>query len=97
VRCLRYCQTPVAFVHQHWKEGKTGALRMGIENGTYCLGCCWILMVLLFISGVMNLLWIALIAFFVLLEKIVPGTKSISLTAGVALVIYGVTTFFNCC
>src|SRR5688500_2550417 len=51
--CLKYCRTPVNFIHRHWKEGKQGALRMGIENGFYCLGCCWMLMVLLFVAGIM--------------------------------------------
>jgi len=54
----------------HWKEGKQGALKMGIANGFYCLGCCWLLMAVLFVAGIMNLLWVALIALFVLVEKI---------------------------
>ena len=69
-QCLHYCRTPVDFIHRNWKEGKRGALKMGIENGVYCLGCCWVLMVLLFVSGVMNILWVALIALFVLIEKV---------------------------
>ena len=63
---------------------------MGIENGMYCLGCCWVLMVLLFVSGIMNLLWIALISIFVLMEKLVPNTRWISYTAGTVLIVYGV-------
>ncbi len=73
----------------HWKEGKLGALRMGIENGIYCLGCCWILMILLFVSGIMNLLWIAIIALFVLAEKVLPKSKIVSSVAGIALITYG--------
>ena len=88
--CLKYCRTPLSFVLQHWKEGKQGALRMGIENGFYCLGCCWLLMVLLFVAGIMNLLWIALIALFVLVEKISPQMKWIPYVAGVALIVYGI-------
>ena len=88
-RCLNYCRTPVDFIHRNWKEGKTGALRMGIENGVYCLGCCWVLMILLFVSGIMNLLWIALIALFVLIEKILPKVKWVSFIAGGALIMYG--------
>jgi predicted metal-binding membrane protein len=88
-RCLSYCRTPADFVHKHWKEGKYGALKMGIENGMYCLGCCWILMVLLFVTGIMNLLWIALIAGFVLMEKLLPQAKWLSYSTGAVLLIYG--------
>ena len=88
--CLRYCRSPLDFVHRHWKEGKRGAFRMGIENGFYCLGCCWMLMVLLFVAGIMNLLWVALIAVFVLIEKILPKRKWISYGAGFVLIVYGV-------
>ena len=88
-RCLNYCRTPIDFIHRNWKEGRTGALRMGIENGVYCLGCCWVLMILLFVSGIMNLLWIALIALFVLIEKIIPKVKWVSFIAGGALIMYG--------
>jgi predicted metal-binding membrane protein len=89
-RCLNYCRTPVTFVHHNWKDGKRGALKMGIGNGTYCLGCCWILMILLFVSGIMNLLWIAIIALFVLIEKVLPAAKPVTFTAGIALIAYGV-------
>ncbi len=88
--CLKYCRTPLDFVLHHWKEGKQGALRMGIENGYYCVGCCWMLMVLLFVAGIMNLLWVALIALFVLVEKISPQVKWIPYAAGIVLIIYGI-------
>jgi predicted metal-binding membrane protein len=68
---------------------------MGMQNGIYCLGCCWLLMVLLFVSGIMNLLWIALICVFVLLEKLIPNSKMISYTAGVGLVVYGIINLFS--
>ncbi|MFN2458595.1 MAG: DUF2182 domain-containing protein [Chitinophagaceae bacterium] len=87
--CLRYCQTPVEFIHRKWKEGRKGALIMGMVNGIYCLGCCWFLMVLLFVSGIMNLLWIALIALFVLIEKVLSRLKWVSFIAGAVLIIYG--------
>lgn len=87
--CLGNCRNPIDFINRNWKEGKQGALKMGIENGTYCLGCCWVLMVLLFFSGIMNLLWIALIAVFVLIEKTFPQPKWISSVAGIALIAYG--------
>jgi predicted metal-binding membrane protein len=89
-KCLGHCSTPIDFIYTNWKEGKQGALRMGMQNGMYCLGCCWVLMILLFVSGIMNLLWIALIALFVLIEKVLPKAKWISFVAGVALIIYGV-------
>jgi predicted metal-binding membrane protein len=88
--CLSNCRTPIDFIHRNWKEGKRGALKMGIENGINCLGCCWVLMALLFFSGIMNLLWIALIAVFVLIEKTMPQPKWISSVAGIALITYGI-------
>lgn len=88
-RCLHYCRGPIDFIHRNWKEGKRGALLMGMKNGMYCLGCCWILMALLFVSGIMNLLWIALIALFVLIEKVLPGVKWVSFISGAALIVYG--------
>jgi predicted metal-binding membrane protein len=90
--CLHYCQSPIEFIHRKWSDGRLGAFKMGMQNGIYCLGCCWLLMVLLFVSGVMNLLWIALICVFVLLEKLIPNSKMISYTAGVGLVVYGIIT-----
>lgn len=89
-RCLSYCRTPLNFLQQHWQEGKRGALQMGMKNGLYCLGCCWILMIVLFVAGIMNLLWIALIALFVLLEKVLPAAKPVSLVAGAVLIGYGI-------
>jgi len=88
-KCLHYCRSPIDFIHRNWKEGRTGALKMGIENGIYCVGCCWVLMILLFVSGIMNLLWIALIAFFVLVEKALSRSKWISFIAGFGLILYG--------
>ena len=71
--CLKHCQAPFAFIMQHWRGGRSGAFAMGLHHGAYCLGCCWLVMALLFVGGVMNLLWIALLAIFVLLEKVLPG------------------------
>ncbi|MFC0773356.1 DUF2182 domain-containing protein [Terrimonas alba] len=88
--CLHNCRSPMGFIHQYWKDGKNGALRMGIQNGIYCLGCCWILMILLFVSGIMNILWIAIITLFVLIEKVLPSVKVISFIAGFALFAYGI-------
>ena len=87
--CLSFCKSPLEFIFKHWKEGKKGAIKMGIKNGVYCVGCCWVLMVLLFVSGVMNILWVALIALFVLIEKVSAKSKWISFAAGSLLIIYG--------
>jgi predicted metal-binding membrane protein len=70
--CLESCRAPVVFIVQHWKRGVVGALRLGLDHGLYCLGCCWALMLLLFVGGVMNLWWIGLLTIFVLLEKLAP-------------------------
>jgi predicted metal-binding membrane protein len=84
--CLRHCRAPARFIAEHWRPGMGGALRMGLEHGVYCLGCCWILMGLLFVGGVMNLLWVAAITLFVLLEKFLPGGARGGKLAGLALV-----------
>ena len=83
--CLRYCQSPVLFLSQYWQPGAAGALRMGLRHGGYCLGCCWFLMALLFVGGVMNLAWIAGIALYVGAEKLLPIGRALSRAAGVAL------------
>jgi predicted metal-binding membrane protein len=87
--CLRYCQSPVLFLSQHWRPGAAGALRMGLRHGNYCLGCCWFLMALLFVGGVMNLVWIAGIALYVAFEKLLPLGHRLSRATGVALVVWG--------
>jgi predicted metal-binding membrane protein len=75
--CLRQCRMPLQFVAERWRAGAAGALRMGLSHGAYCIGCCGALMALLFVGGVMNLLWVALISAFVLLEKVAfPGTRA---------------------
>lgn len=87
--CLAHCRSPLHFLSTEWREGAAGALRMGLRHGTYCVGCCWLLMALLFVAGVMNLLWVAAIALFVLLEKVVPAGGWIGRVAGVLLVAWG--------
>jgi len=74
--CLVHCRSPFHFIMTEWRSGAPGALRMGVRHGVYCVGCCWALMLLLFVGGVMNLLWIAFLAGLVLVEKLLPwGTK----------------------
>ena len=88
--CLRHCRSPFAFVLNHWRDGWSGALRMGLEHGGICLGCCWVLMALLFAVGVMNLLWVAGIAAFVFAEKLLPGGVWIGRAGGGAMLGLGV-------
>ena len=87
--CLEHCRAPASFLASHWRTGTLGPLRMGAEHGVYCLGCCRLLMGLLFFGGVMNLLWVAAISLFVLLEKVAPRGAHVARTSGVALVLAG--------
>jgi predicted metal-binding membrane protein len=87
--CLRYCQSPVFFLSRYWQPGAMGALRMGLRHGSYCVGCCWFLMGLLFVSGVMNLVWIAAVAIYVGFEKLLPRSPWVSRAAGVGLIVSG--------
>ena len=87
--CLRRCRTPMSFIVNDWREGTRGALLMGLHHGGYCLGCCWALMALLFLLGVMNLLWIAALAGLVLLEKVAPGGAWIGRITGVGFLAWG--------
>jgi predicted metal-binding membrane protein len=88
--CLSHCRSPVGFLGSHWREGGTGALVMGIRHGLFCLGCCWALMTLLFVGGVMHLPWVAAIAGLVLVEKVVRGGPWIGKVAGLGLIAWGV-------
>lgn len=87
--CLTHCRSPLSFLMSDWREGARGAFMMGMQHGRYCLGCCWILMVLLFVLGVMNLVWIAALAAFVLAEKVVPAGQKVSKVTGVVLIGWG--------
>ena len=86
--CLKQCQSPIFFLTSHWKKGTTGAFYMGIEHGLFCLGCCWLLMALLFVGGVMNLIWVAAIATFVLMEKVAPKGEVIGRVGGILLIAF---------
>ena len=87
--CLRHCRTPLGFITNDWREGRTGALAMGVHHGAYCLGCCWALMGLLFVLGVMNLLWIAALAALVLVEKLLPAGQWVGRAAGLGFLVWG--------
>lgn len=88
--CLGRCRSPLGFLGSEWREGRRGALVMGIRHGLFCLGCCWALMALLFVAGVMNLLWVAVLAAIVLVEKLAPQGPLIGRAAGVLFAVWGV-------
>ena len=83
--CLRVCRSPLSYLLQHWRPGRFGALRMGIEHGAYCLGCCWALMLLLFAGGVMNLTLIVALRLWVIAEKHVPFGEWTARASGIVL------------
>ncbi len=95
--CLSYCQTPLNFIMRHggFRREPTGALALGFRHGLYCVGCCWAVMVLLFVGGVMNLLWIAALAVLVLLEKVVPFGRLVARLAGAAFIAGGAWLLFQ--
>ena len=88
--CLPHCRSPLGFILTDWRDGRSGALIMGVKNDRYCLGCCRFIMALLFVTGVMNLLWVAVIAAFVLIEKVAPAGEWVSRVAGLLLIGWGV-------
>jgi predicted metal-binding membrane protein len=88
--CLRHCRSPVGFLVGHWRPGIGGAAAIGMRHGLYCLGCCWMLMALLFVAGLMNFAWIAAIALFVLLEKTTPWGGRTPRVTGALLALWGV-------
>jgi predicted metal-binding membrane protein len=88
--CLKHCQNPLHFITEHWHDGQLGAIRMGAAHGIYCFGCCWGLMMILFVMGIMHLGWMAAIGALILVEKIVPSGKWISHTIGAVFVVLGV-------
>jgi predicted metal-binding membrane protein len=87
--CLTQCRSPLGFLMTEWREGTWGALLMGLRHGRYCVGCCWVLMALLFVAGVMNLLWVAAIAAFVLVEKVLPRGELVGRVVGSMLMLAG--------
>jgi predicted metal-binding membrane protein len=91
--CLTHCRSPLGFLLSHWRDGTAGALQMGIRHGAYCLGCCWALMGVLFVVGVMNLVWVAVLALFVLLEKVGPAGTALARVAGISMIAAGVALF----
>jgi len=88
--CLSQCRTPLGYFMTEWREGTWGALVMGVRHGAFCVGCCWLIMALLFVAGVMNLFWIAVIAAYVLAEKLLPGGHKASLGIGALMIGWGI-------
>jgi len=91
--CLSRCQSPVAFFMTRWRDGPLGAFQMGLRHGAFCVGCCWMLMSLLFVAGAMNLAWVAVITGFVLLEKLIPYPRALACSAGLVLIASGLIVF----
>ncbi len=88
--CLSHCRSPAAYLSRHWRPGASGALRLGGLHGAYCVGCCWMLMVLLFVGGVMNLAWIAALSLLVLAEKVLSTGRWVGRVAGAVMIGWGV-------
>lgn len=84
-RCLGQCRSPFSFVLTRWRAGLRGSLRLGVEHGVYCVGCCWALMLVLVVAGGMGLAWVALIALVVFVEKLLPRGRIAGRAVGIAL------------
>lgn len=91
--CLSRCRSPLGFFMTSWRDGRSGALVMGVENGAFCVACCWALMALMFVVGTMNMLWVALLTVFMLLEKVGPAPKLVTRGSGLALIVAGAWLF----
>jgi predicted metal-binding membrane protein len=87
--CLRHCRSPFAFVAMHWRDGRLGAVQMGVVHGIFCLGCCWALFAVLVAAGTMSLAWMLALTLVVFAEKVLPMARLISPAIGIALVILG--------
>ena len=88
--CLKHCQSPIMYLAANYKKGYALAFQLGLKHGSYCLGCCWVLMGLLFLGGVMNLLWILAITLFVLAEKLLPPTLHGTRLSGITMILVGI-------
>ena len=88
--CLRHCRSPLSFVMTHWRDGRSGAVRMGLVHGLYCVGCCWLLFLILIPLGVMNVAAMVAVAGLVFAEKVVGHGRAIGVVASAVLIVYGV-------
>ena len=87
--CLSQCRSPGQFISRHWRPGWDGAVRLGLLHGAYCVGCCWMLMTLLFVGGVMNLIWVVALTVLVAAEKLLPARAAIPIISGLVLIAWG--------
>lgn len=87
--CLAKCRNPLSFVLTSWRDGLSGAVRMGVEHGTFCLGCCWLLFLVLFPLGIMNVAAMAVVTVVVFAEKALTSGRRVASWAGIALIVYG--------
>lgn len=90
--CLTQCRSPVQYLTTHWRPGLAGSVLLGMRHGAWCVGCCWLLMTLLFVVGVMNLVWIAVLSIIVFVEKLSPAGERIGRALGVVLIAWAVAT-----
>jgi predicted metal-binding membrane protein len=88
--CLGHCRTPLGWVANHWRDGPVGAIRMGVEHGAWCVGCCWALMLVLFVVGVMSITWMLVVAAVIFAEKVLPVGERVAPTIAVALIAAGI-------
>ncbi len=88
--CVSQCRSPGQFISRHWRPGWTGALRLGVIHGAFCVGCCWMLMALLFVGGVMNLWWVVGLTVFVAGEKLLANGRWVQRVSGIALILWGI-------
>ena len=93
--CLSRCRSSAAFLSRHYAPGPSGAFRLGMLHGAYCVGCCWLLMGLLFVGGVMNLIWVAGLTILVAAEKLLPLGSWLARVAGIAMIIWGAALIFG--
>lgn len=93
-RCLSQCRDPASFLVRHWRSGLTGAMRLGLRHGAYCVGCCWMLMLLLFVGGIMNLWWIGALTVLVLVEKMWSRGEVAARLTGALLLAWAVATLW---
>ena len=93
--CLRHCRGPVKFLITYWRPGGLGAFVLGLRHGVWCVGCCWMLMLLLFVGGLMNLAWIAALTLLVLIEKLAPAGQIVSRVSGVVLLLWAGATLLR--
>ena len=90
--CLSKCRSPLGFLLGAYRSGYRGAFVTGLLHGAFCIGCCWLLMALIWVGGMMNLLWMAVLSILVIMEKTVPGAEPLTRAAGVALLMFGIAT-----